>query len=188
MNRPHLYILTGGPGGGKTTVLEELGRRGMRIVPEVARQIIQEQVQADGTALPWANRELYAGLMLERSIQSFAEQHPDEIAFCDRGIPDTLCYLRLISSDDKKAAAACSTYRYAPMVFFTPPWEAIYTQDTERKQDFEEAVRTAERMAEVYRECGYQVVELPLVPPPERADFILQCVSSQAGRLPCSQD
>jgi predicted ATPase len=181
MHRPNLYILTGGPGGGKTTVLAELARRGLRTVPEVARQIIQEQVQSDGTALPWADRERYADLMLERSIQFFAKQHPDEIAFCDRGIPDTLCYLRLIRSDDRKAAAACSAFRYAPSVFFTPAWEAIYTTDTERKQDFEEAVRTAEQMAEVYRECGYQIIELPFATPAERADLILQCVSSGPG-------
>lgn len=118
MNRPHLYILTGGPGGGKTTVLKELARRGLLTVPEIARQIIQEQVQADGTALPWADQELYARLMLERSIQSFEEQHPDELAFCDRGIPDTLCYLHLIRSDDREAAAASATYRYASRVFF----------------------------------------------------------------------
>jgi predicted ATPase len=178
MNRPNLYILTGGPGGGKTTVLEELARRGVRIVPEVARQIIQEQVRTNGTALPWADRELYARLMLERSIQSFEEQHPNEIAFCDRGIPDTLCYLRLIHSNERKAAVASTFYRYAPMVFFAPPWEAIYTRDTERKQDFAEAVHTAELMAHVYMECGYRVIDLPLTSPDERADFILHCVNS----------
>lgn len=179
MNRPHLYILTGGPGGGKTTVLKELARRGLLTVPEIARQIIQEQVQADGTALPWADQELYARLMLERSIQSFEEQHPDELAFCDRGIPDTLCYLHLIRSDDREAAAASATYRYASRVFFAPPWETIYIKDSERKQDFSEALRTAELMAAIYRECGYRVIELPLASPAERADFILQCVNSE---------
>jgi predicted ATPase len=45
MNAPQLYVLTGGPGSGKTTLLTELARRSFRCVPEVARLIIQEQMQ-----------------------------------------------------------------------------------------------------------------------------------------------
>ena len=42
MENPNLYVITGGPGSGKTTVLAELERQGFRCAPEVARQIIQE--------------------------------------------------------------------------------------------------------------------------------------------------
>jgi predicted ATPase len=178
MPRSRLYILTGGPGAGKTTVLEELGRRGFGVLPEVARQIIREQVQSGGTALPWRNRELYARRMLQRSIDSYrassrAFRRPGAV-FCDRGIPDTLGYLRLSGLEEREAVAACSTCRYATQVFFAPPWEEIYAADSERRQDFAEAVRTPELLAEVYRECGYTVRELPPASPRDRADFLLQ--------------
>ena len=42
MDPQNLFIITGGPGAGKTTVLTELQRLGFTCVPEVARQIIQE--------------------------------------------------------------------------------------------------------------------------------------------------
>lgn len=42
--RDNFYIITGGPGAGKTTLLEELSRYKVRCVPEVARQIIREQM------------------------------------------------------------------------------------------------------------------------------------------------
>lgn len=90
-----------------------------------------------------------------------------------RGIPDTLCYLRLIGQDGAEAMAASTIYRYAPKVFLAPAWRAIYATDAERKQSWEEAVRTSELMARVYGECGYHVLELPLCSPEERADFIL---------------
>jgi predicted ATPase len=73
LSSSHLFVITGGPGSGKTTLLKELDRRGYPCVPEVARQIIQEQVAAGGSALPWGDLALYAKLMLERSIQSFLE-------------------------------------------------------------------------------------------------------------------
>jgi predicted ATPase len=176
MNNPNLFVITGGPGAGKTTVLLELEKRGFRFAPEVARQIIQEQMRVGGQALPWADRNLYANLMLERSIQSYREHTPVSTPiFSDRGIPDTLGYARLIGLPDiGYIQSACDEFRYASTVFHAPAWKEIYTTDTERKQDFAEAERTSELIAQIYRECGYEVVELPRLSPAARADYIVK--------------
>ena len=176
------------PGSGKTTVLLELQQRGYNFATEVARQIIQEQVQQGG-ALPWSDRERYTRIMLERSIASYLNHMPaSAITFADRGIPDTLCYARLIGSPQVQAIrAACQQYRYARRVFLAPVWAEIYRTDSERKQDLDEAIRTADLMGEVYRECGYEVIELPKTSPQERAEFILQQLLSCEGRRSCLQ-
>lgn len=168
-------MITGGPGSGKTTLLLELGKRGLGCAPEVARQIIQEQVETQGDALPWANRQRYTELMLERSIESYLQHRSTaEPTFSDRGIPDSLCYARLIGlADQATLKRACDQYRYAPRVFLAPAWPEIYKPDAERKQDFAEAERTANLMREVYEECGYEVVELPRTTVGERVEFIL---------------
>jgi predicted ATPase len=173
ISKPYLFVLTGGPGAGKTTLLKELERRGLRTVPEVARQIIQEQVASGGTALPWADREAYTELMLQRSVHSFLSDHGADVAICDRGIPDTLCYARLCGLDEKIATDASARYRYAQTIFFAPAWQEIYTADSERRQDFGEAVLTSELMVSVYLECGYKILELPRVGVEQRADFVL---------------
>ncbi len=64
MQKSNFYVLTGGPGSGKTSVLQELERRGYICIPEVARPIIKEQISINGNALPWKNREKYSELML----------------------------------------------------------------------------------------------------------------------------
>jgi len=170
-----LVVISGGPGAGKTTVLRELARLGYRHAPEVAREIIQEQVRTGGTALPWADRAAYVEVMLRRSIASFEQHTPaSEVRFADRGIPDTLAYARRIGLADTAAIElACRNYRYAPVVFLAPPCAEIYCTDTERRQDFAEAERTYKDVVDVYAEFGYRTVELPKLAPRDRADFML---------------
>ena len=127
VNNPNLFVITGGPGSGKTTVLRELGKQGFPCVPEVARPIIQEQVRDGGGALPGEDRQLSTGLMLARSIQSYKEHTPClRPAFSDRGIPDTPGYARLIGlPDERSIQGACDRYRYASRVLLAPPWKEI---------------------------------------------------------------
>ena len=171
----NLFVISGGPGSGKTTVLLDLWRRGYQYAPEVAREIIQDQMRAGGTALPWRDREAYTRLMLERSIASYLQHAPVSApVFFDRGIPDTLGYARLIRLRERGfIESACRDYRYAPIVFLAPPWKEIYETDNERRQDFDEAQRTYLYIREAYRECGYELLELPKATPPARAQFIL---------------
>ncbi len=181
----NLFVITGGPGSGKTTLLRELVQQGFGCVPEVARQIIQEQVRGGGTALPWADRALYARRMPERSVHSY-QQHASALhpTFFDRGIPDTLAYARLIGLKDHQAIGrACDEFRYASPVFLAPAWAEIYETDSERKQDFEEATRTYALLAETYQECGYEVLEIPRTAPQERAEFIVKRLRAMANAL-----
>lgn len=180
MDASRLVVISGGPGAGKTTVLLELEQRGFRCAAEVARQIIQEQARDGGDAVPWGDRERYCKLMLARSIASYREHAGLQgTTFFDRGIPDTLCYARLIGSRlEDEILAACRTYRYVEDVLLAPPWPEIYATDTERKQTYDEAVKTYRVMIESYENCGYNVVEIPRVSPAERADFVLNTLSS----------
>lgn len=169
----NLIAISGAPGGGKTTLLDVLQSRGCACVSEVARRIIQQQMQSAGNALPWQNTTAYIHLMLEGSIASYLEhknaQHP---TFFDRGLPDTLGYAQIIQLADQRAIEeACARHRYAK-VFLAPPWRDIYTTDTERKQTFDEALTSFEQAKHAYTRCGYDPILLPLTTPNDRADFI----------------
>ena len=98
------------------------------------------------------------------------------------GIPDTLCYARLVDLEEVQAATASGTYRYATKVFAAPPWPAIYVTDKERKQSLAEAVRTYDLMVRVYEDLEYKVLELPSCPVEERAEFVLQNLGQEAKR------
>jgi len=46
------FVVTGGPGAGKTSLIIELARRGVHTIPESGRAIIREELQRGGDALP----------------------------------------------------------------------------------------------------------------------------------------
>jgi predicted ATPase len=56
----HLFVITGGPGAGKTTLIEALRAAGCVCAPEAGRQIIQDEVASGGTALPWTDPRAFS--------------------------------------------------------------------------------------------------------------------------------
>ena len=175
---PRRIVLTGGPGSGKTSLIEALEQRGLPRTFETGRAIIRGQVEVGGTALPWADREAYARLMLAMDSRTHAGAEAlSGPVFFDRGVPDVVGYLRLCGLPiPEDLAAAAVNLRYDPLVFIAPPWSEIFTNDAERKQDFAEAARTHAVMAQVYAELGYTLVELPRISVEDRVDFVLERV------------
>ncbi|MGC2195640.1 MAG: AAA family ATPase [Terriglobales bacterium] len=171
-------VVTGGPGSGKSTLIKTLERAGYGRSVEAGRGIIQDQVAIGGRAVPWNDRVLFAEMMLAWEMRSYhiAEQQPGQIFF-DRGIPDVAGYLRLMKLPvPEYVEQAVETFRYNARVLIAPPWEKIFRQDRERKQDFVEAVQTYGVLASTYAEYGYELVEIPRVAVEERARFVVQSV------------
>nr|WP_305049673.1 AAA family ATPase [Elizabethkingia bruuniana] len=71
MEESKLFVITGGPGVGKTTLIKVLEKQGFVVIMEEARRIIQEQLQMKGEGLPWKNKTYYAQLMLNASLESY---------------------------------------------------------------------------------------------------------------------
>jgi predicted ATPase len=173
-----LFVITGGPGSGKSTLIEALAGRGIKTMPEAGRAIIQDQVTIGGEALPWSDRSAFAELMLSWEMRSYrtAQKMSGPVIF-DRGVPDVLGYLRLsrlsIRAHVEKAA---KIFRYHPRVFIAPPWGEIFGLDAQRKQSFEEAQATYRVMMETYSALGYRLIPLPLESVEERERFVLATI------------
>jgi predicted ATPase len=166
------FVITGGPGSGKSTLNDAQERAGYGRSTEAGRAIIQAQGAIDGPALPWREPALFAELMLSWELRCYAlAQEPSGPVFFDRGVPDVVGYLRLMRLPvPAHVATAAATYRYHRRVFIAPPWPEIFAQDRERKQDFAEAVRTYDVMVTTYADFRL------------RADRATACAGRGAGR------
>ncbi len=181
------FVITGGPGSGKSTLIEEMAQKGIHATEEAGRGVIRSQMAIGGNALPWDDRAAFAELMLGWEMRSYelAGGYRAPVLF-DRGVPDIIGYLRLsglpVAPHLRKAAEFC---RYNSVVFIAPPWREIYVNDTERRQDFAEAERTCAIMRTVYVEYGYRLIDLPKTSVARRAEFVLSHIK-KAGQNPAS--
>jgi predicted ATPase len=176
-------VITGCSGGGKSTLLAELARRGHRVFPEAGRQIVREQDWIGGDALPWSAPLKFAELVLSRGLhQRITAAAGEGLAFFDRSIVEPLCGLErhgLPAPDHfRKAAALC---RYDRTVFVAPPWPEIFRGDAERRHGFEAAVAEYGPLTAAYERLGYRLVELPKTSVATRADFVLATLAASAG-------
>ncbi|RKK01678.1 ATPase [Pseudoroseomonas wenyumeiae] len=174
-DQSRFFVVTGGPGSGKSTLIEALKACGLRTMPEAGRAVIQDQVTIGGSALPWDDRLGFAELMLGWELRSHREarDHVGVVLF-DRGIPDLLGYLTLCGLPvPPHVQQAAHTFRYNRRVFIAPPWPEIFGQDAERKQSPEEAQATYKAMVDAYTGYGYELIHLPKSPVEDRVRFVL---------------
>lgn len=169
---PPWYPITGGPSSGKSTTVELLRQRGHRVSHEVARAILDEQVARGRTVAEIRSAgEEFQKMILARQIEQEQVFDPAELIFLDRGIPDGLGYerfLRLEPNLDIAKAAGNARYR---KVFVL---ETLHLHDDgSRIEDEVDQQGIHESIVAVYTELGHTLVEVPVMSPEQRVEYIL---------------
>jgi predicted ATPase len=169
-------VISGCSGGGKSTLLGELQRRGHVTVAEPGRRIITGQIRRGGNALPWADMAAFL-----REALRVAAMDLERIAWCagpvffDRGLIDAATGLQRLCREPLSESLGDSR-PYGRIVFLAPPWPEIYRADEERRHGFPDAVAEYAHLVTTYRLLGYEVRPLPRVSVAARADFVLDTI------------
>jgi predicted ATPase len=178
---PLFVLISGCSGGGKSTLLAELARRGHAVVEEPGRRIVAQELAGDGAALPWVDGVAFArrALAMARADLAAAAVHPG-LVFCDRGLIDAASAIAHMTGQPLTEALAGPS-PYAREVFLTPPWPEIYVTDNERRHALAEALGEYERLLVDCPALGHEVVVLPKISVAARADFVLACLGPKAA-------
>jgi predicted ATPase len=172
MNR--LVVISGCSGGGKSTLLNELGDRGYVVVEEPGRKIVVEETKSGGSALPWIDPVAFAHRAIEMSRGDIVRcSGTIGWVFFDRGLVDAAAALSHLTSKPVSDLLD-RPLSYHQRVFLAPPWPEIYAVEAVRRHTLTDAVEEYERLVELYSSIGYEVDIIPKATVDSRADYVLQ--------------
>ncbi len=167
------YVITSGPGSGKTTTVNLLKERGYITTFEHARHYLDTQRLKGKTIeeVRKQQREFQLGV-LDMQIEQENQISPDVQVFLDRAIPDALAYYRFLNlPEDEKLTDALRTVFYKK-IFMLDCLPLM--KDYARTEDEEAPQKIHALLIEVYKSLGFPIIPVPVLKPEERVDFILK--------------
>ncbi|OGJ12483.1 hypothetical protein A3K82_03015 [Candidatus Pacearchaeota archaeon RBG_19FT_COMBO_34_9] len=169
-------VITGGPCSGKTTIIEELNKKGFSVLRETAKEIV-----AARRHIPLTKEESQIRQDLIFNEQFAKEQNAEradcDILFLDRGLIDGLGYSLLYSGEEsiEKYLPAVKAKKY-DFIFLMKLLPFDSGGFRPREENEEEAKKIQDSILELYKRLGYNPLFVPRMPVQERVEFILKVV------------
>ncbi len=164
------YVITGGPGVGKTTLINILASRGYTVVPEAPRILIEEYIKVDTTFSPLNDPQKFQKEVIDRQIE-LESKITEDVVFCDRGLIDNYGYSIFYKMPVPEILQTQGSNRYDKIFLLDPLPQ--YETDTSRYEDKETALAIHNAIEDGYRKYRYEIIKVPVLTPEQRTDFIL---------------
>ena len=127
------YVLTGGPGVGKSTVLRILASRGFSVVPEIARELIEDEHKKNSDILPWRNHAKFQNMVARKQYAAEKEIINSVGTFLDRSLVDGYAYCKYANTPIPQIILDGARNRYDKI--FLLEQLPIYRKDEHRKEN-----------------------------------------------------
>ncbi|MDP3882021.1 MAG: ATP-binding protein [Nanoarchaeota archaeon] len=162
------YILEGGGGTGKSTLLNEIAKTGIYTLGEVAEYLIQR-----GITPASVGREDFQEKVLDIQLE-WEREIPLEkkYSFQDRGIPGGIGFFLAEGLEPpEKLLMAARKAEYAGIFLLEPL--ATYENTAIRAEKREKALLVHQKIREAYESLGYELHVIPDLPLGERMHTVM---------------
>ena len=166
-------VISGSPGGGKTSIIKGLEKKGYTTFEEYSRSLIVKSQKEGVENYFLEDPEAFSDEIFEGRLKQYHNADQIETSkplFYDRGLHDTFAYLKALGRATEKWEKRTANYSY-DFVFLVAPWKEIYTQDAQRLETFEQASHYYPFLLEIYSK-QHLVIELPQTSIEERIGII----------------
>lgn len=167
------YVLTGAAGSGKSSIINELSRRGYATCPEAATLVLNE-MNSRGEDVEDFQNTMNFHRRVEKTNRDMESRTPEsQHVFMDRSLLDNLAYKEHFQgkSDTYLIDEVEGKYR---KIFFL---ERIPFEKNDREERKESAPFIKDKLWKYYRKAGYEPVKIPLGTVNERTDEILNHIN-----------
>lgn len=173
-------VITGGPGTGKTSIINELKKRGHVCLDEISREVTLKARQDGIEQLFLTQPLLFSELLLKGREKQYrlASDSDKDIVFLDRGLPDVIAYMDYIGDTYPDTFVnSCKEHIY-DMAFILEPWQEIFISDSERYENFDQAVKIHHHLLNTYERFNYKLMDVPFDTIENRAQHILNTIKT----------
>ena len=169
-------VITGGPSSGKTTLINELARRGYYTVREAALYLMETHNYKLWTDSPDIEKKVEKGIYhlqqkWEAEIPRWAK-----LVFLDRSLIDAIAYYKLFGLKTPKELDTLIKQANYTTVFFLDMlpkkfWNKMINGQP-RKQDYKQGLQLVKLTKQAYEDYGFKLTELPFMEVGKRADAL----------------
>lgn len=170
------YVLAGGVCSGKTATAEALRARSYRVMPEIAREVIEEEFKKGKSIETILRDEVFAFQMevFRRQQERERDLPKDDVIFFDRGMPDIRAYFkhhRIPEPKEITDALSEAAYRRVFLLDSLPMEADPARTETDNERRIVHAL-----LKEAYEGLGFPITPIPVAPLEDRLELILAAV------------
>jgi len=171
-------VITGGPCSGKTTIINELKKRGYFTMEETARKIIIENIYSknlniENEALNFELNVYQKQIEKEKDLDKADDVYP-HIVFLDRGCIDVRAYCQHLIGHIPKEIMNVKVKRYDAVIVLD---RLPLIDDGLRRKTKEDAEIIHQQILQEYVNAGYTPIIIPIMSIKERLKNILEIIN-----------
>jgi predicted ATPase len=167
-----VYVITGGPCTGKTTLINFLNKKGFHTVEESARLLVKEGILKKEDFIDPNKRDYLQRTIMNKQIELESKIPDNKITFLDRGLVDGIAYYWILNLEPPfELINACKNRNYR-FVFILEQLKN-YQTDELRYEDIETGKKIHEYIIKAYKMFGYKLIFVPELSVEDRCNIIL---------------
>jgi predicted ATPase len=181
LSKAKICVVTGGPGSGKTELIEGLAEKSYNVIPEVAGFLIKEALNK-GEEHPIKNPKKFQRDIFEKQLELENNVKSSSFALIDRGLLDGFAYYKLngICIPFEFLEKMKNHKRYDYVIFLEFPPDELYAMTEIRTEPLVVARHIHELIKEVYLEYGYKLIYVPFFEDQScRVDYVCDLIESK---------
>lgn len=173
-------VIDGGPGTGKTSIIDELKKLRYHIVPEVARVFLEkERYKKNRQLLKSEFKRLQEEIWIKslKDFYSVDNLKNSKVVFFDRGMISGLGYMILHKIPiNKNIIKQAKSDKYDYIFIVHPLPRKFYAADKVRHESYNVSLDIQRSIINFYKKFGYKPITIPFGTVKQRTNFVLKTI------------